>query len=125
MTMKKHVVSLAVAASLASVMSLPAAAADATDAPGGTPALGDKENPTSGPGVQGHPGTRTGPAARQPDDASEGASEGSEGLDQHGTTLPSQDSSGVKGFPDTRTGPAEHRSEEDKGKMDTEMDNAQ
>ena len=121
MTMKKHVVSLAVAASLASVMSLPAMAADATDAPGGSPALGDKEHPTSGPGVQGHPGTWTGPAVREPDNASEGASEGSEGLDKSGTTLPSQDSTGVQGFPDTRTGPAEHRSDEDKG----EMDNAQ
>lgn len=121
MTMKKHVVSLAVAASLATAATLPAMAEDAPGAPDGQPALGDQENPTSGPGVQGHPGTRTGPAAKPSDSASEGAGEGSEGLDQDGTTLPSQDSSGVQGFPDTRTGPAEHRSDEDKG----EMDNAQ
>ena len=113
MTMKKHVVSLALAASMATAASI-AAMADDAQAPAGQPALGDKEHPTSGPGVQGHPDTRTGPATRAPDGAEEGASEGAAGTDGAGgpaTTQPSQDASGVQGFPDTRTGPAEHRPE--------------
>ncbi len=113
MTMKKHVVSLALAASMATAASVAAMAADPA-APGGKPALGDKEHPTSGPGVQGYPGTRTGPAARPPSgDATEGAGEGGAGMAKNpgGTTQPSQDATGVQGFPDTRTGPAEHRPE--------------
>lgn len=73
--------------------------------------------PTSGPGVQGFPDTRTGPATRAPgqdgNGASTGASSGEGGMSNPGTlnnnqrtTQPSQDSSGVQGFPDTRTGPA-------------------
>ncbi len=76
--------------------------------------------PTSGPGVQGPEGTRTGPAAKAPgsDSSSSGASSGESGsgagdMNSAGssngaaaTTQPSQDSSGVQGFPDTRTGPA-------------------
>lgn len=73
--------------------------------------------PNSGPGVQGAPDTRTGPATREPsgssadsgakdaDGAASGASSGEAGMDKDGTQ-PSQDSSGVQGFPDTRTGPA-------------------
>ena len=71
----------------------------------------------SGPGVQGFPDTRTGPATKSPegsaemkpsdpaasDSSSSGASSGESGS---ATTQPSQDSSGVQGFPDTRTGPA-------------------
>ncbi|HRN89231.1 hypothetical protein [Hyphomicrobium sp.] len=107
MTMKKHVVSLALAASMATAASV-AAMADEAQMPAGEPALGDTENPTSGPGVQGHPDTRTGPATRVPG-GEEGAGEGAAGSDVGGTTQPSQDSTGVQGFPDTRTGPAEHR----------------
>lgn len=112
MTMKKHVVSLALAASMATAASV-AALADDAKAPAGEPAMGDTEHPTSGPGVQGHPDTRTGPATRAPDGA-EGAGEGAAGADGAGvggTTQPTQDSTGVQGFPDTRTGPAEHRPE--------------
>lgn len=71
--------------------------------------------PGSGPGVQGAPDTRTGPATRAPGDsatdsgsdagATSGASSGEAGMGEDGTQ-PSQDSSGVQGFPDTRTGPA-------------------
>lgn len=65
--------------------------------------------PSSGPGVQGPPGTRTGPAAREPEgSASSGSSSGDTGTGAK-TTQPSQDSSGVQGFPDTRTGPSTHR----------------
>ena len=120
MTMKKHVVSLALAASMATAASV-AAMADEAQAPAGEPALGDTEHPTSGPGVQGHPDTRTGPATRAPG-GEEGASEGAQGLDDGadgaGVTQPSQDAGGVQGFPDTRTGPAEHRGD------DGEADNA-
>ncbi len=110
MTMKKHVVSLALAASMATAASV-AAMADEAQMPAGEPALGDTEHPTSGPGVKGYPDTRTGPATRAPDGA-EGAGEGAAGTDGAGgsaTTQPSQDATGVQGFPDTRTGPAEHR----------------
>jgi hypothetical protein len=80
--------------------------------------------PNSGPGVQGPPDTRTGPATHAPGDsaagsagstdsgASSGASSGEAGMGNPGVlnkgdgTQPSQDSSGVQGFPDTRTGPA-------------------
>lgn len=79
--------------------------------------------PTSGPGVQGFPDTRTGPATRAPgqdgNGANTGASSGEGGMSKPGTmnnsqrtTQPSQDSSGVQGFPDTRTGPST-RSPED------------
>ncbi|MBN8910881.1 MAG: hypothetical protein J0H65_02260 [Rhizobiales bacterium] len=70
--------------------------------------------PNSGPGVQGAPDTRTGPATRAPGgDATTGASSGEAGASNNNrTTQPSQDSSGVQGFPDTRTGPAT-RSPED------------
>lgn len=72
--------------------------------------------PGSGPGVQGAPDTRTGPATRNPGDAAgtgsdsgatTGASPGESGMGNDGTQ-PSQDSSGVQGFPDTRTGPSTH-----------------
>lgn len=84
--------------------------------------------PNSGPGVQGAPDTRTGPATHAPGGsaaapgnspgndaggASSGASSGEAGLGNpgvlkkdDGSTQPSQDSSGVQGFPDTRTGPS-------------------
>jgi hypothetical protein len=70
--------------------------------------------PSSGPGVQGAPDTRTGPATHtQKNDgsASSGASAGDSGSagtmnKMEGGTEPSQDSSGVQGFPDTRTGPS-------------------
>jgi hypothetical protein len=83
--------------------------------------------PNSGPGVQGAPDTRTGPATHAPGgsaagpesgNATSGASSGEAGvgnpgvLKKEGETQPSQDSSGVQGFPDTRTGPAT-RSPED------------
>lgn len=87
-----------------------------------------KTRATSGPGVQGAPDTRTGPATRAPGgsaeapnsgNASSGASSGDTGMGDPGvlnnnrrTTQPSQDSSGVQGFPDTRTGPST-RSPED------------
>lgn len=118
MTMKKHFVSLALAATMATGASVATLAADA-EAPAGEPALGDKEDPTSGPGVQGYPGTRTGPAAQpsgeSASEGAEGASEGTSGTDSKHNTLPSQDAGGVKGFPDTRTGPAEHRAQDDEG----------
>lgn len=84
----------------------------------------------SGPGVQGAPDTRTGPATRTPGgsaegagsgDAATGASAGDAGMGNSAVppsnrrTQPSQDSSGVQGFPDTRTGPAT-RSPEDGSK---------
>lgn len=69
----------------------------------------------SGPGVQGAPDTRTGPATRAPGgsadsgmndgSASSGASSGEAGSTDN-TTTPSQDSSGVQGPADTRTGPS-------------------
>lgn len=82
--------------------------------------------PSSGPGVQGAPDTRTGPATHAPaggsaagpgpghdGSSSSGASSGEAGVGNPGvlnkgesSTQPSQDSSGVQGFPDTRTGPA-------------------
>lgn len=80
--------------------------------------------PSSGPGVQGPPDTRTGPATHAPGgsaagpghdagSASSGASSGEAGVGNPGvlnkgesSTQPSQDSGGVQGFPDTRTGPA-------------------
>lgn len=73
--------------------------------------------PSSGPGVQGPPDTRTGPATKIPDSAassedsdsaSSGASTGEAGQGEpmDNSTQPSQDSSGVQGFPDTRTGPS-------------------
>jgi type II secretory pathway pseudopilin PulG len=76
--------------------------------------------PNSGPGVQGAPDTRTGPATHAPAGSAEsgaaspdassssGASSGDTGQSTgpENTTQPSQDSSGVQGFPDTRTGPA-------------------
>jgi hypothetical protein len=74
--------------------------------------------PNSGPGVQGAPDTRTGPATKAPGDsaemgssssANEGVSSGTSGkVSGDATTQPSQDSSGVQGFPDTRTGPSTH-----------------
>ena len=77
-------------------------------------AIGETK-PTSGPGVQGPPGTRTGPAAKAPSDPSDssasGASSGEAGTEN--TTEPSQDSSGVQGFPDTRTGPSTKAPSED------------
>lgn len=83
--------------------------------PVGEGAIGPTQ-PSSGPGVQGAPDTRTGPATRVPGGsaaeggseaggAASGASSGEAGMGE-GTTQPSQDSSGVQGFPDTRTGPA-------------------
>lgn len=74
--------------------------------------------PNSGPGVQGAPDTRTGPATRAPGgaaDANTGAPAGAETGTSSGeagsgtmdnSTQPSQDSKGVQGFPDTRTGPS-------------------
>jgi type II secretory pathway pseudopilin PulG len=70
--------------------------------------------PGSGPGVQGAPDTRTGPATHSQNkdgSASSGASSGDSGtgtMNNAGdaATQPSQDSSGVQGFPDTRTGPS-------------------
>lgn len=56
--------------------------------------------PNSSPGVQGMPGTRTGPAVKAPGDQTQGAP-----VDPT-PTQPSQDASNVQGFPDTRTGPA-------------------
>lgn len=79
--------------------------------------------PNSGPGVQGAPDTRTGPATHAPGGSaagpdagasSSGASSGEAGMGNN-ATQPSQDSSGVQGFPDTRTGPAT-RSPEDASK---------
>lgn len=59
-----------------------------------------KTAPNSSPGVQGMPGTRTGPAARIPGDQAPGAP-----VDAM-PTQPSQDARNVQGYPDTRTGPA-------------------
>ena len=81
-----------------------------------------KTKANSGPGVQGAPDTRTGPATRAPGGSAEapasgnatsGTSSGEAGMNKGGGgTQPSQDSSGVQGFPDTRTGPST-RSPED------------
>lgn len=72
----------------------------------------------SGPGVQGPPDTRTGPATKgdgpsgtsQPwdhrSDSSSGSSAGTEGSTEN-TTSPNQDSSGVRGAPGSTAGPAE------------------
>jgi hypothetical protein len=66
--------------------------------------VSDPAKPNSGPGVQGAPDTRTGPATRAPGGAStEGTSSGESGA----TTTPSQDSSGVEGMPGNKSGPAE------------------
>jgi len=85
--------------------------------PGDQGAIGATK-PNSGPGVQGAPDTRTGPATKAPGDsaemgssssANEGVSSGTSGkASGDATTQPSQDSSGVQGFPDTRTGPSTH-----------------
>ena len=69
----------------------------------------------SGPGVQGPPGTRTGPSIKAPGEgsASEGASSGEFGSASSGasgssstehTTQPSQDLSGVEGLPGNKSG---------------------
>lgn len=59
-----------------------------------------KTAPNSSPGVQGMPGTRTGPAVKVPGDEAAGPP-----VDPT-PTQPSQDARNVQGFPDTRTGPA-------------------
>jgi hypothetical protein len=80
---------------------------------------GNGEAPAnSGPGVQGPPDTRTGPATKgvgpsgtsQPwdhrSDSSSGSSAGAEGSTEN-MTSPNQDSRGVKGAPGSTAGPAE------------------
>lgn len=59
-----------------------------------------KTAPNSSPGVQGMPGTRTGPAIKAPGDQAAG------GPVDASPTQPSQDARNVQGFADTRTGPA-------------------
>jgi hypothetical protein len=62
---------------------------------------------SSGPGVQGAPGSTAGPAAKAPDGASTGASTGTGGNnDVPAATTPSQDSTGVKGGEGGTAGPA-------------------
>ncbi len=107
--MKMHVLSLAVAASLASLTTM-TFAADAIDNQNSVTTPG---KPNSGPGVQGFPDTRTGPSTRTPGgegSANEGASSGSGGSE---VTQPSQDSSGVEGLPGNKSGPAAPKSDAD------------
>src|SRR5690606_4189541 len=73
---------------------------------------GTADQPSSAPGVQGPPDTRTGPATRSPGDASgdsssSGTSTGESGTNlKDNTTRPSQDSTGVEGMPGNKSGPA-------------------
>lgn len=102
MAIKKHLVIVALATSVSAIgsVSVMAQAPGKLDNPN---AVMDPDKPNSGPGVQGAPDTRTGPATRAPGGAStEGTSTGESGA----TTTPSQDSSGVEGMPGNKSGPA-------------------
>ncbi|HEX2840131.1 hypothetical protein [Hyphomicrobium sp.] len=102
MTMKKQMMIMVLATSVGAIGSVSVMA----QAPGkldNQNAVADPAKPNSGPGVQGAPDTRTGPATRAPGGAStEGMSTGEGGA----TTTPSQDSSGVEGMPGNKSGPA-------------------
>jgi hypothetical protein len=98
MPINKHWVAFALAASMASVGSV-AYAADAVDNQNSVNAPG---KPNSGPGVQGFPDTRTGPATRAPGDDT--AAPDQNGSSSSATTQPSQDSSGVEGLPGNKSG---------------------
>jgi hypothetical protein len=103
MTIKNHMVTLALATSLAATASF-ATMAQSADKLDNQNAVTDPAKPNSSPGVQGHPDTRTGPSTRGPaGDSSSGASTGEGGAS---TTQPSQDSSGVEGMPGNKSGPA-------------------
>lgn len=103
MTMKKHLLTLTLATSMAAASAGLAMAEDANKGVDHQNPVADPATPNSGPGVQGAPDTRTGPATRAPGGnmVEEGDGDGTDG-----TTQPSQDSTGVQGPPDTRTGPA-------------------
>jgi hypothetical protein len=105
MTIKNHMLSVALATAMATTASI--AGAQAADAVDNQNAVTDPAKPNSGPGVQGPPDTRTGPATRAPGDAdaNEPVGEGDTETDP-ATTQPSQDSSGVEGMPGNKSGPA-------------------
>jgi len=106
MTIKNHMLSVALATAMAMTASV-AGWAQAADAVDNQNAVTDPAKPNSGPGVQGYPDTRTGPATRAPGeaDANEPVGEGDTETDP-ATTQPSQDSSGVEGMPGNKSGPA-------------------
>ncbi len=106
MTIRKQVATLVLATS-ALAMAAGSSALQAADAVDNQNSVNQEGKPNSGPGVQGFPDTRTGPATRTPgggEAATEGASSGASGSEQ--TTQPSQDSSGVEGLPGNKSGPA-------------------
>ena len=112
MTIKKHMMALALATSMTAAASV-AAMAQSADKPDGKVdnqnSVSDPSKPNSGPGVQGPADTRTGPSTRAPGgtDAGEGASTGAgDGASGAATTQPSQDSSGVEGLPGNKSGAA-------------------
>jgi hypothetical protein len=105
MTMKKHMLTLALATSMAATASV-AAMAQSADKLDNQNAVTAPGKPNSGPGVKGAPDTRTGPATRAPDGTSGTAGEGTSSGEAGATTTPSQDSSGVEGMPGNKSGPA-------------------
>ncbi len=107
MTVRKQVATLVLATS-ALAMAAGSGALNAADAVDNQNSVNQEGKPNSGPGVQGFPDTRTGPATRTPgggEPATEGSSSGASGSEQT-TTQPSQDSSGVEGLPGNKSGPA-------------------
>jgi hypothetical protein len=117
MTIKKHMATLTLAAATVAMaagvgvvaMAAGVGVAHAADVIDNQNSVNAKGKPNSGPGVQGAPDTRTGPATRAPGGeesgtANEGASSGASG--SGATTQPSQDSSGVEGMPGNKSGPA-------------------
>lgn len=108
MTIKKHMATLTLAAATVA-MAAGVGVTHAADVIDNQNSVNAKGKPNSGPGVQGAPDTRTGPATRAPGGdesgtANEGASSGASG--SGATTQPSQDSSGVEGMPGNKSGPA-------------------
>lgn len=67
-----------------------------------------KSSQSSGPGVQGAPGSTNGPAAKPDNSSSTGASTGTSGSNPNidKTTQPAQDATGVKGAEGSTNGPA-------------------
>lgn len=93
------------------LMVTPALAQTTPDSSSGTTGQNTEQTaPNSAPGVQGPPGTRTGPATRAPGDGSSGSSGTSTGESgstlEKNKTVPSQDSTGVEGMPGNKSGPA-------------------
>lgn len=107
MTIKNHMLSVALATSMMAATSV-AGLVHAADAVDNQNSVSEPGKPNSGPGVQGPADTRTGPSTRAPGDegtATEPIGEGDTETDP-ATTQPSQDSSGVEGMPGNKSGPA-------------------